>query len=318
MYKYLVLVCCLFFKANFLFAFAEKDTIVITESPLVLSTNSGNIYGTLMMPASTKKIPVALIISGSGPTDRNGNNPFMKNDCLKQLARKLAGNHIASLRFDKRGIGESKEAAQAEAELRFDNYVTDAEQWIALLRNDKRFSNIIVIGHSEGSLIGMIAAKKADKFISVAGAGQPADQILKTQLGSQPKMVQDMAFPIIDSLKAGRLVENINPMLSSLFRPGVQPYLISWFAYDPREEIKKLKLPILILQGTNDIQVTQDDAKNLNAANPNSKLVLLENMNHIFRKVTGNRQENVATYNNSDLPVDETLIESITEFILSK
>lgn len=307
-----------FLKTSFLYAFAGKGTSGIIESQVVLNTKSGSIYGTLTTPANMKEIPVALIIAGSGPKDRNGNNPSMKNDCLKQLAWQLANNNIASLRYDKRGIGESKDAVTNESELRFDNYVNDAEQWIALLRNDKRFSDIIIIGHSEGSLIGMIAGRKADKFISIAGAGQPADKILKVQLSSQPKMVQDMMFPIIDSLKAGKKVENINPALSSLFRPGVQPYLISWFAYDPREEIKKLKLPILILQGTNDIQVTQDDARSLNAANPNSKLVMIESMNHVLRKVAGDRQENIATYNNSATPIDETLVKSITAFILAK
>ena len=307
-----------FLKTTALFANADKDTSAIIASQRVLKTKSGNIYGTLTTPTGAKGIPVALVISGSGPTDRDGNNPFMKNDCLKQLAQQLAENNIASLRYDKRGIGESKEAGKNEADLRFDDYVNDAEQWIELLKNEKQFSKIIVIGHSEGSLIGMIAEKKADKFISIAGAGQSADKILKEQLSKQPKMVQDLSFPIIDTLKNGKLVDNVNPMLYSLFRPSVQPYLISWFKYDPQEEIKKLKMPILILQGTDDIQVSLQDAKRLNEANPNSKLVILENMNHVLKKVSGDRQQNIATYNNSELPVDKELVESITSFVLTK
>ena len=318
MYKYIFFLSWLFLKTAFLFANADKDTSAFVESQLVLKTNSGDIYGTLTTPAGAKEIPVALVISGSGPTDRDGNNPFMKNDCLKQLAQQLAEHNIASLRYDKRGIGESKESGKNEADLRFDDYVNDAKQWIELLSNEKQYSKIIVIGHSEGSLIGMIAAKNADQFISIAGAGQLADKILKEQLSKQPQMVQDLSFPIIDTLKNGKLVDNVNPMLNALFRPSVQPYLISWFKYDPQEEIKKLKIPILILQGTNDIQVSLQDAKRLNAANPNSKLVTLENMNHVFRKVSGDNQENVATYNNSELPIDKELVESITSFVLTR
>jgi hypothetical protein len=318
MFKYIFFLSWLFLKTTFILAGVNKDTSAFIESQLVLKTNSGNIFGTLTVPAGANSIPVALIISGSGPTDRDGNNPFMKNDCLKQLAQKLSENNIASFRYDKRGIGESKEAGKNEADLRFDDYVNDAKQWIELLRNKKQFSKIIIIGHSEGSLIGMIAGEIADKFISIAGAGQPADKILKEQLSKQPKMVQDSSFPIIDSLKTGKLVNNVNPMLNALFRPSVQPYLISWFKYDPQEEIKKLKIPILILQGTNDIQVTLQDAERLKAANPNSKLVILENMNHVLKKVSGDRQENLATYNNSELPVDQELVENITSFILAK
>src|SRR5690606_10387714 len=120
--------------------------------------------------------------------------------------------------------------------------------WIELLKKDKRFSKVVVIGHSEGSLIGMIAAKEAHKFVSIAGAGQSADKLIHEQLVAQPKQVQDMAFPILDSLAAGHLVKNVNSMFASLFRPSVQPYLISWFRYDPQSIIKNLLIPVLIVQ----------------------------------------------------------------------
>ena len=160
------------------------------------------------------------------------------------------------MRYDKRGIAESKGAGKSETDLRFDDYVNDAKEWTQLLKKDKRFSKVIVIGHSEGSLIGMIAGTTADKFISIAGAGQSADKILKEQLSSQPKEVQDLSFPMIDSLKNGKTIDNVPPMLNSLFRPTVQPYMISWFKYDPQNEIKKLSILTLILQGTTDIQVS--------------------------------------------------------------
>jgi hypothetical protein len=241
---------------------------------------------------------------------------MMKNNSLKTLASELSKNGIATLRYDKRGIAESKGAGKSESDLRFDDYVNDAKEWIQLLQKDKRFSIVIVIGHSEGSLIGMIAGTSANKFISIAGAGQSADKILKEQLSSQPKVVQDLSFPIIDSLKSGKTTDNVPPMLNSLFRPTVQPYMISWFKYDPQNEIKKLFIPTLVLQGTNDIQVSVEDAKRLSKANPKAELVLINNMNHIFRIIDGDKQSNIATYNKGDLPISNELVKSITTFIL--
>ncbi|MGN6165121.1 MAG: alpha/beta hydrolase, partial [Flavisolibacter sp.] len=115
------------------FAFAIHTDSLFTETPIVLHTATGDIFGTLTTPKTTATIPVALIIAGSGPTDRNGNNPMMKNESLRYLAYGLASNNIASLRFDKRGIAESKAAGKSEADLRFEDYINDAKQWIELL-----------------------------------------------------------------------------------------------------------------------------------------------------------------------------------------
>jgi uncharacterized protein len=294
-----------------------RDTTSV-ETKITLQTKTGDLFGTLSTPEKFKKIPVALLIAGSGPTDRDGNNPVMKNNSLKMLAAGLSKKGIATLRYDKRGIAESKASAKSEADLRFEDYVSDAKDWIQLLKQDKRFSKVMVIGHSEGSLIGMMAGAHAAKFISIAGAGQSADKILKVQLSTQPKEVQDLCFPIIDSLKNGKTVENVNPMLFSLFRPSVQPYMISWFKCDPQVEIRKLTIPVLIVQGTNDIQVSADDANRLSAANPKAKLVLIDKMNHIFKLVEGDKQANLASYSNPVLPVSDEMVKSISGFILKE
>jgi pimeloyl-ACP methyl ester carboxylesterase len=270
-----------------------------------------------MTPSSFKgKIPVALIIAGSGPTDRDGNNAMMKNNSLKQLAESLAVHGIASLRYDKRGIAESKQAGKSEADLRFDDYINDANDWIKLLKQNAAFSKVIVIGHSEGSLIGMNAAKNAEGFVSLAGAGYSADLILKNQLGAQGKQIQDMCFPILDSLKAGQLVANVNPMLNSLFRPSVQPYMISWFKHNPQVDIKQLKYPSLIIQGDNDLQISLDDARQLSAVSPKSKLVVIEKMNHVLKIVdSGDKSVNVAAYSNPTLPISKNLVDAIVGYI---
>ena len=105
-------------------------------------------------------------------------------------------------------------------------------------------------------------------------------------------------------------------MLYSLFRPSVQPYLISWIKYDPQVEIKKLTIPVLIIQGTNDIQVSVNDAKLLAKAKPSAKLVLIKNMNHIFRTLEStDKAANAATYNDASLPISDELVTTITSFI---
>jgi pimeloyl-ACP methyl ester carboxylesterase len=296
----------------------EIINTAVKETKVILETKSGQIFGTLTTPNQFSKIPVALIIAGSGPTDRDGNGPMLKSNAYKKLAYGLAENNIASLRYDKRGIAESQAAMKKESDIRFDDYVNDAKEWIQLLKKDKRFSTVSIIGHSEGSLIGLLAAGKADKFISIAGAGQSIDKTLKEQLSAQPKEILELSNPIIESLKQGKTVDKVDPKVEMLFRPSVQPYLISWFKYDPQIEIRKVNIPILIVQGTNDIQVTVEDAKRLSKANPKAQLVMIDKMNHIFIPVEGDRQANIATYNNPAIPLAEGLVKKITDFIIKE
>jgi len=291
-----------------------------TEVPVTLKTKTGNIEGTLMMPAGKLPVSVALIIAGSGPTDRNGNNPMMTNNSLKMLAEELAKNGIASLRYDKRAIGASQKAGVKEAELRFEMYIDDVTDWITLLKNDQSFNQIVVIGHSEGSLIGMIASQdaKVDKFVSIAGGGQSADKIILEQLKSQPPTVLEQTTPILNELVKGNTVANVPPMLNSLFRPSVQPYMISWIKYDPQIEMAKLKKPCLIVQGTTDIQVSVEDAKRLQTAKPDAKMVLIEGMNHILKNAEADKMKNMLTYREPNLPLNVELVPAISTFILNK
>ena len=300
-----------------LLAFSGNLFSGIKDEPINLVTQTGEIEGTLLYPASTKKLPVALIIAGSGPTDRNGNNPMMTNNSLKMLAEGLFGNGIASVRYDKRGIGESKDAGLLESDLRFEHYVEDAKNWVDMLAKDTRFSDIIVIGHSEGSLIGMIASQKTEvgKFISIAGVGVPAGELLREQLKAQPPVILNQALPIIEKLEKGETEVNVPQILYSLFRPSVQPYIISWFKYDPKKEISKLNKPVMILQGTTDIQVSVSDAEKLAGANKNAEKRIIEGMNHILKPSEIEMQKNMQTYSNPNLPLKEGLIEAIIEFL---
>jgi alpha-beta hydrolase superfamily lysophospholipase len=289
------------------------------STEMILKTATGDIYGTLTLADRAAKTPVVIIVAGSGPTDRNGNSPAgLQTNAYKLLAEGLASNGISSLRFDKRGIGQSKAALTSEANLTFETYIDDLVSWVRLLRSDRRFSHIILLGHSEGSLVAMIAAEKAEVagYISLEGAGRPIDQVLRQQLQSRltPPLLAE-SNKILDSLQAGKTVSVVNPLLSALFRPSVQPYLISWIRYNPAREIAKLKIPVLILQGTTDLQVGEKDAQLLEAAKPDARMVILDNMNHVLKEVGSNMEENLASYRNPDLPLKAGLVKAISDFI---
>ncbi|HMG14840.1 MAG TPA: alpha/beta hydrolase, partial [Saprospiraceae bacterium] len=192
------------------------------ETPIVLKTPTGDIKGTLTVPKSVKKFSIALIIAGSGPTDRNGNNKYAMNESLRLLAHELANAKIASVRYDKRGIAESESAMTAEADLRFEDYVNDAKAWVDLIKADPRFKEVVIIGHSEGSLIGMMAAEKAEGYVSIAGAGRPADEVLLEQLSSIPETMKKSAFAALDTLKQGKTATITDNRLYSIFRTSVQ------------------------------------------------------------------------------------------------
>lgn len=287
-------------------------------SDFILKTAQGSIYGTLETPTNSGKVPVILIIAGSGPTDRNGNalKLGVNTNMYRQLADSLSRHGIASLRYDKRGVAASSAAMKSESDMRFDNYIDDAIGFIKMLRADQRFSRIIVLGHSEGSLIGMVAAGRApaDAYISVAGAGDRIDKIIERQLAVQSAPLAAKATILLDSLSKGLTVQDPGNGLSILFRPSGQPYLISWINYNPQQEIRRLHIPVLILQGTTDLQVSVGDADSLKKADPQATLQLIDQMNHVFRQVSDDQNNNIATYKNPDLPLKPELVSDIVAF----
>lgn len=290
-------------------------------SMVTLRTPTGDIYGTLSIPVNAQRAPIVLIIAGSGPTDRNGNSPMgVTASPYRMLADSLLQHGIASLRYDKRGVAESRKAMRSESELTFENYIDDAVSWIKWLREDKRFSRVIVLGHSEGSLIGMVAAGtgNADAYISVSGLADRADKTISKQLHLQMPQMADKADILFDSLDRGYRVHEPGGQMNMLFRSSVQPYLISWFKYDPSQEIKKLKMPVLILQGATDVQVSVADAKALKQADPQATLVIIDGMNHILKASPADMQQNTAAYHDPGLPLKPELVTAIDNFILRK
>ncbi len=307
--------------ANFCIAQAVKDTVVTVDN-IILETATGKLYGSLTLHITTKKIPVVLIIAGSGPTDRNGNSgKALTANSYKILADSLLKYGIASLRFDKRGAGKSIGAVKNIANFRFKNYVDDATDWIKLLQKDVRFSKVIVAGHSEGSLVGMIAAKnaKANKYISLAGAGFPIQEVLKKQFAAQPEAYREALLTRLDTLISGKLLTNVPKEFYSIFSPALQPYLMNWFTYVPALEIAKLTIPVLILNGTTDIQVGVEQAENLHKFCKQSKLILIKGMSHLLKEGAEDRMKNAATYNSiPNEPIKNELVQAIVQFIKEK
>ncbi len=315
-----------FFIAGWFLVLTASAQLLMKEEPATLKTSVGDIYGTLKVSDSKNPVPVAIIIAGSGPTDRDCNQPNMKSNSYKMLSDALFYSNIATLCYDKRGIAKSK-VEQKEEEVRFNSFVDDVKAWVNQLSGDKRFSEIILIGHSEGSLLGMIAAQnnsKVKKYISIAGAGMSAPDILKEQLSKQmqgqPEAIKNMIFSYIDKLERGETIADVPVYLNAFFRPSLQPYMISWFKYNPQTEISKLTIPVLLLQGTTDVQVSTDHVELLAKANPKAQKVIIENMDHVMKisETTDMMTQVKNSYNNPDAPISKELTKIIISFIKEK
>jgi fermentation-respiration switch protein FrsA (DUF1100 family) len=295
------------------------DDPYTTETPFDLKTLSGTIRGTLATPKQASgKVPVVLIIAASGPTDRDGNKPKVNQttNMYRMLAAGLAKSGIASLRYDKRLVGETINKSR-ESQLKFDDYVDDATALINQLHEDSRFSKIIILGHSEGSLVGMlaVAGQPVNGFISVEGESQTADKLITEQLKGQPDYITQGFKAIADSLRRGRTNDKVDPSLYGIARVSVQPYLMTWMRFDPTREIKKLKLPILLIQGANDLQVSIADAERLKKAKSDAKLTVIQGMNYVLKDAPQAAQANMATYNQPELPVKPELVTAISDFV---
>ena len=272
------------------------------------------IQGTLLSPKKQNNTPLAILIAGSGPTDRDGTQAHLKNNSLKYLAEGLAEKEITVFRYDKRIIAQMNKGTVQEDKVTFEDGVNDALLVVNYFK--KKYKNIIIIGHSEGALIGILAAQKTpiSKLISISGVGNNSATLIEEQIKKNAPQLKEEAQRVLNLLKKGEQVENVSPYLAPVFRKSVQPYLISWFKYDPTKEIAKMKIPVFIIQGTNDLQVEKKEAQLLKEAQPKAQLLFVEGMNHILKEVK-TIEENQQSYLNPDLPTSPKLIEAIAQFI---
>ena len=237
-----------------------------------------------------RRTKIAVVIQpGSGPTDRDGNNTYgLKTDCYKLLAKELTDGGCAVLRIDKRGVGKSADPKKPldEKKLKIDHYVGDLTEWVKFLKG-RNYVSVYIIGHSEGALIGMLAAQKEPVagYISLCGMGRGMDEIVTEQVEkTMPKHLVETK-EIIKKLKAGKATAKVSSQLAPLFRPDVQGYLMSVLQHSPAKEIAKLKTAVMIIHGSTDIQVSEKDAQLLDATAPNATYLKIAGMNHVLKTV---------------------------------
>ena len=259
----------------------------MVESQVELPTPWGKLAGTLLLPAGEGPCPAALLIAGSGPTDRDGNNPLLPAplDNIRRLAEALAARGVATLRYDKRGVGASVYPGLSEEVLRFEHLVDDAVGLAARLASEQRVTRVSLIGHSEGALIAALAADdaQAQGVVSIAGAGRRASALMRNQIeGHLPADIAGPALATLATLESQQAVEDVPDALVLLFRPTVQPHLMSWFRHDPAAVLAALSQPVLLVQGTADVQVDVEDARKLHAARPDARLKVVEGMDHLL------------------------------------
>ena len=269
--------------------------------------------GTLLVPESVENPPLVIIIAGSGPTDRNGNQSFMKNNMLKKLAERLSENGVATFRYDKRVVKQLK-TRTFDKNIRFDDFVTDAKSVVTHFKPS--YASIIIAGHSQGSLVGLLATEAGvNGFISLAGAGNPIDQIILEQITKTAPFFTDDTKRVIETLKSGKTTTDFPPALASIFNLEIQPFMMNWMEYNPHERIEDLEIPVLLINGTKDLQVSVMEAQLLKDHKADAELVIIENMNHLLFEINGDDLVNTKSYNELNHPIMSQVIEVMLNFI---
>jgi alpha-beta hydrolase superfamily lysophospholipase len=259
----------------------------MAEYELALPTAWGQLAGTVLLPDGAGPWPAALLVAGSGPTDRDGNNPLLPApiDNMRRLAQALAARGIASLRYDKRGVGASVYPGLSEEALRFEHLVDDAVALADWLAREQGIGRVSLVGHSEGALIAALAAQdvQPQAVVSIAGAGRRASALMRTQIAGQlPPDIAQPAVAALDALEAQHRVDDVPDALVLLFRPTVQPYLMSWFRHDPPAVLAEVQVPVLLVHGSADAQLGVEHARYLQAGRPGARLRIVEGMDHLL------------------------------------
>jgi len=273
---------------------------------------------TLTMPAGIDAAPAVLIIAGSGPTDRDGNNPLGgKASYLAKLAAALADRGVASLRYDKRGAIGGPPAGD-ESAVTFGTFVDDADTVLDWLQTRPELRSLMLMGHSEGGLVALeLASARAsvDGVVLLATPGRPPADTLRDQIESMPEPLHGQALEISAALEAGQAVDDVPAALLPLFRPSVQPFVRSLFALDPAGRLRQLRKPVLVVGGGKDLQVRRADFDALISARPDVASAWYPHMNHVLVDVAGGMEANIAAYSDPEAELAAGLADTIADFI---
>lgn len=298
---------------------------VLSSQDISAAGPSGELKGTWTR-ASDPKAPIILIIPGSGPTDRDGNNPLgIQAGSYRLLSEGLATEGVSTVRIDKRGMFGSAGAVTDVNAVTIKDYVSDVRAWVKAIRSATGADCIWLLGHSEGGLVALASARDEPKIcglILVATPGRPLGDVLKEQLSSNPANgpLLPLANTAIDKLASGRHIDSseVPAALAPLFDPAIQGFLISAFSLDPAGLAAQTALPMLILQGERDLQIKIQDAMALKAAAPSAVLKLFPDTNHVLKLVTSDDAgANIATYTDPDRPLAPGTVDAISDFMRS-
>lgn len=282
----------------------------------------GALGATLLDPGA--RTPLVLIVPGSGPTDRDGNNRLaVKGAPYRQLAEALAAQGVATLRIDKRGMFGSRAALASPNAVTIGAYADDVHAWAKVVREKTGRRCIWVLGHSEGGLVALQAAQGASDIcglVLLSAPGRRLGAVMREQFKANPANAPflDAALSALDAFEAGHVVSaaTLPAPLPMVFPDSVQPFMIDLLALDPAKLAAAVRVPVLVLQGDRDIQVSLDDAKALEAAQPKATLVVLPGVNHVLRPVASDdRMANIATYGDETLPISPSVAAAVAGFV---
>jgi len=277
--------------------------------------------GTYIPSTGTTPGPGVVIIAGSGPTDRNGNNALgLNTNTYKLLADALAAAGIASVRYDKRGVAGSVKIGKPEKDLRVANFADDAVTVAAWLKKKPGVGPIVLMGHSEGGLIALLAAKRAHPagIVLLAAPGRKLAAILREQFtrsNSTTRAYAPEALAIIAALERGEDVTDIVPALAPAFRPSVQPYLRSLMAVDPAALAEGWTKPLMVVGGGRDVQIGKSDFDALTASRPDAVAYWEPEMAHTLKLAGPSSQSMAGAYMDPNQPLPTGLADRIISFI---
>ncbi len=278
------------------------------------------LQGSLLRADQSGPRAAVLLIGGSGPEDRNGDDlkDGQKSHTLQLLALGLAEHGVSSLRFDKGGVGESAPAGTAAS---VGALVDEAVDWARFLRRQPGVRCVVLLGHSEGALIATLSAEriKTCGLVLVSGSSRNLGDLIEDQgpLTHRTPEQQAKVHEVVQSLRAGRPVPDAPAKLSSAFAPDAQAYTMSEINLDPVAELARVKVPVLVVQGDNDLQVKVDDAKRLAAAS-GGEPVIIAGMNHVLKLAPTTMVGNFMTYLNPNLPLAPGVASGVADFVQAR